>query len=136
MRVNKIREFLVVLHDLADFQIETSLLRSCLALPKLSYILWTCPPGHIQQVIQSFDIALTEALEAIVGGPMSEWSWLKASLPSSRSGVNFRWASSHAPAAFIASSTSSQDLVDKYLTNPPVPLWTRTLTNLLSPPLT
>ena len=52
---------------------------------------------------------------------MTEWSWLKASLPSSRGGVNLRWASSHARAAFIASSTSSQDLVDQILHQPPSP---------------
>ncbi len=40
-RVNKLKETLSVLHDMKDSQLETALLRSCLALPKLSY---TCPP--------------------------------------------------------------------------------------------
>ena len=57
----------------------------------------------------------SETLEAIVGGPISDWSWRKASLPSSLGGVNLRSASLHAPAAFVASSAQSQDLVESML---------------------
>ena len=101
-RVAKIRECLDVLRDLGDSQLETTLLRSCLALPKLSYALRTCPPSHFSQATSDFDVAIRETLEAIVGGPISDWSWRKASLPSSL-------------AAFVASSAQSQDLVESML---------------------
>ena len=114
-RVAKIRECLDVLRDLGDSQLETTLLRSCLALPKLSYALRTCPPSHVSQAASDFDVAIRETLEAIVGGPISDWSWRKASLPSSLGGVNLRSASLHAPAAFVASSAQSQDLVESML---------------------
>ena len=120
-RVYKVRESLAALHDLGDSQIETALLRSCLALPKLSYVLRTCPPDHIQRAARNFDAALREALESILGGPMTEWSWQKASLPSSRGGINLRQASLHAPAAFVASSYSSSELVGQLLNQPPGP---------------
>ena len=50
---------------------------------------------------------------------MSDWSWLKASLPSSHGGLNLRSASLHAPAAFLASSTASKHLVERILGHPP-----------------
>ena len=59
---------------------------------------------------------MREALETILGGPLDEWSWMKASLPSSRrGGVNLQSASFHAPAAFLASVSHSQAVVEEML---------------------
>ena len=118
-RINKVKESLNLLHDLGDAQMETTLLRSCLALPKLSYILRTCPPSYIAQATSDFDKTMRESLEAIVGGPSSDWSWLKATLPSNRGGINLRSAVKHAPAAYIASADQSKGLVEKILSQPP-----------------
>ena len=120
-RVVGIRESLRVLHMMGDPQLETTLLRSCFALPKFSYLIRTCPPTHISQATMDFDVAMRESLESILGGPLSEWSWLKASLPSSRGGVNLRSASLHAPAAFLASVSRCQTLVGKMLGHVPDP---------------
>ena len=117
-RITGIRKSLAALHDMQDTQLETTLLRSCLALPKFSYILRTTPPSYIEQAARDFDVAVRETLEAIVGIPITEWSWLKASLPSSRGGINFRSASLHAPAAYLASASCSQELVGKMLGRP------------------
>ncbi|CAI8046120.1 hypothetical protein GBAR_LOCUS25494, partial [Geodia barretti] len=43
-RVSKLVDTLSKLADLEDSQMETALLRSCLALPKVAYVLRTCPP--------------------------------------------------------------------------------------------
>ena len=53
-----------------------------------------------------------------MGIPITEWSWLKASLPSSSGGINLRSASLHAPAAYLASASCSQELVGKMLGHP------------------
>ena len=45
--VEKIKIALDRLGDLGDSQLETTLLRSCLSLPKLSFTLRSCPPSHI-----------------------------------------------------------------------------------------
>ena len=82
-RVVKIREALGVLLEMGDAQMETTPLRSCFALSKFSYLLCTCPPTHISKATVDFDVAMREALESILGGPLSGWSWLKASLPMS-----------------------------------------------------
>ena len=120
-RVLKVRASLEALHALDDSQLETTLLRSCLALPKVSYVLRACPPTHLTQAAEELDFAIREALEAIIGAPMNDWSWLKGSLPSSRGGINLRSAVLRAPAAFIASSHSSKSLVENILGFSPGP---------------
>ena len=75
--------------------------------------------SYIHQAVSDFDVAMRETLEAILGGALSEWSWLKASLPSSLGGFNLRSASFHAPAAFLASSSWTQALVRRMLSHPP-----------------
>ena len=117
-RVRKIRESLERLHDMQDSHLETTLLRSCLALPKFAYALRTCPPSFICQATYKFDSAIRETLESILGGPLSEWSWCKASLPSSRGGINLRSATLHAPSAFLASEVRAKQLVEKMVHQP------------------
>ena len=46
-RIRKVKDTVARLHDLQDSQLETTLLRSCLALPKLVHILRTCPSSVI-----------------------------------------------------------------------------------------
>ena len=48
-RVANIRESLEILHEMDDSQLETTLIRSCLALPKFSYLICTCPPTYISR---------------------------------------------------------------------------------------
>ena len=57
---------------------------------------------HVLQVLSGFggfDDLVREALSDLVGSPLPDWAWLKASLPSSLGGLNIRKASLHAPAA-------------------------------------
>ena len=115
IRINKIREALSCLGDLQDSQMETTLLRSCLTLPKLAYILRCCPPALISNVLNSFDGLLHDALSDLVGSPLPDWAWLKASLPSSSGGVGIRHAVLYAPAAYIGSFFQSQPLISSIL---------------------
>ena len=62
-RITGIRKSLATLHDMQDSQLETTLLRSCLALPKFSYILRATPPSYIEQAARDFDVAVREMLE-------------------------------------------------------------------------
>ena len=117
-RIAKVKTALKALRDMGDSQLEITLLRSCLALPKVSFVLRACPPTHIHQAAADFDYAVREALESTLGGPLSDWSWLKATLPSSMGGLNLRSAPLHASAAFIAASSSSQSLVEGLLGYP------------------
>ena len=120
-RLAKLKVSLGALRDMGDSQLETTLLRSCLALPKVSYVLRACPPSHICRTSVDFDKAIRVTLESILGGPISDWSWLKASIPSCKGGLGLRSASLHAPAAFLASSSASKPLVERILGHPPGP---------------
>ena len=85
-------------------QMETTLLRSCLALPKVSYALRTCPPYSITQI---FDGSMSESLSGIAGSPLSDWAW-----------PLFQWVSGgpcYAPAAFIGSLHHSSSLIAEIL---------------------
>ena len=114
-RVGKIQSALGRLGDLEDSQLQTTLLRSCLSLPKFNFALRTCPPSVILKATSAFDAAVREALEDITGGPLSDWAWLKANLPCSLGGLNLRSAALHAPAAYISSIVNSLDLVSQIL---------------------
>ena len=106
-RISKIQSTLAHLPDLHESQIECSLLRSCLSLPKIAFALRTCPPDFIYPALTAFDNLIGEALSQLVSSPLSNWFWSKASLPSSLGGINLRQAVLHAPAAYIGSLVQS-----------------------------
>ena len=62
---------------------------------------------------------MREALSNLAGGPLSAWSWLKASLSSSLGGLNLRRAMLHAPAAYVGSLHQSNALIADILGHPP-----------------
>ena len=121
-RVGKIKDCLSKLPDLEDSQIEMSLLRSCLALPKVSFSLRTCPPNHIIQAMAAFDDTMHNALSELVGSPLTEWAWMKALPPSSRVELNIRRAFLHAPTAYVRSRTQTSALAAEICGGVPVPL--------------
>ena len=106
---------------MGDAQLESTLLRSCLALPKVSFVFRACPPSHLYHFSSDFDTSMRRTLESIIGGPVSDWSCLKSTLPSSRGGLNLRSASRHAPAAFLSSYAASLPLVERILGQHPGP---------------
>ena len=73
-QVEKLKETLAKLADLEDSQMEATLPRSCLTLPKVAFSLRTCPPSHVIQATATFDEAMREALNDITGCPLSGWA--------------------------------------------------------------
>ena len=120
-RVEKIQVTLNTLKSFQDSQIQFALLRSCLALPKISFALRTCAPQLIKPALVAFDDIMREACSDIVGGPIPEWSWLKASLPSSMGGLGLRQALHHSPAAYIGSWVQCKSLSGGILGHSPPP---------------
>ena len=119
------QEVLAYLPDLQDSQLETTILRYCLALPKVSCVLRSTLPCHIREAAAAFDIAMWDAVSDLSGGPLPDSSWVKAtlpsSLPSSLGGLGIRQASLHAPAAFIGSFDQSSPLVSRIIGSAPIP---------------
>ena len=103
---------------------EFVLLRSCLSLPKVNFLLCTCPPfaDHIS-IWKNFDDNLQEAMNTILGSNITDEAWLQAQLPVSQSGLGIRSACLHASSSFIASALEADIIVSELLNeaDPEVP---------------
>ena len=93
---------------LEDSKLQTTLLRSGLLLPKFFFILRTCLPDYISNATKEFNSMIRDCLEHIIGRPISSWSLLKVSLPSSCGGINLHSVSLHSPAAYLTSIIGGQ----------------------------
>ena len=131
-RVEKVKEILSKLQDLEDAQIEASLLRSCLALSKISFSLRTAPPITSRIPVPASMISCVRLCLDLAGSPVSDWAWLKASLPSYRGGLNLRRACLHAPAAYIGSLDQLRGLVSRIVGHTPPSFHQATSVELLT----
>ena len=85
-RVLKVQEILKRLPDLQDSQMECTILRYCLALPKISFTLRSCPPQHVKNAISALTsqcwrhylILLVDPFQT--GSSISWWSRYMSSL--------------------------------------------------------
>ena len=66
------------------------------------------------------NILVSANVPEIVGAPLSDWSWLKSTIPVSLGGLGIRFASTHASAAYISSSIQSTNLVVGILNRSPL----------------
>ena len=107
-KVGKIRDTTALLPLLEDAHTEFVLLRSCLALPKISFLLRTVDTSYHAQLLQQFDQVTKEALIRILGAPVGDQTWQQGKLPVSMGGLGLRAAEDHAPAAYASSVLSAQ----------------------------
>ena len=80
-KVEKVREITGLLPLLEDPHTEFVLLRSCLALPKLSFLLRTVDTTEFREQLQEFDRVTREGLTRIRGTPIGDRMWRQAKLP-------------------------------------------------------
>ena len=91
------------------------LLRNCLAIPKLLYILRTAPMWKIHEGLNTFDETVRQALQSVCNINMVNSTWTQATLPTSKGGLGVRRASDLALPAFLASCYGTHDLVSSLL---------------------
>ena len=96
--------------NLQDPHAEFVLLRSCLALPKISFNLRTVNTMEHVEILRDFDSITREALSRILGTPVDDGVWQQAKLPVPMGGMELRGAEDHASAAYAASFLASQTL--------------------------
>ncbi|XP_019859057.1 PREDICTED: uncharacterized protein LOC109587260, partial [Amphimedon queenslandica] len=111
MRIEKIFFAIEPLSLLEDAHSEYVLLRSCLSLPKLQCVLRSTSPEVLLSIIGTFDEHIALCLSNLIGGGLSPWSLLKATLPVRLGGIGLRQASLHAPAIFLASVSACSPLI-------------------------
>ena len=115
LRVEKVRELTTRLPLMQDAHSEFVLLRSCLSIPKIMFTLRTTDPYPHQSQWKNFDSIVRETLTRILGSPVDDCQWNQSQMPVSKSGLGLRAALDHAPAAYISSILSSQDLKQQIL---------------------
>ena len=67
-RVQKVRDLLSQLPDLQYPQMETAILHSCLAFPKILFTLRSCPLNCIQEAVFPSDNSIENVVSDLVGG--------------------------------------------------------------------
>nr|GEV70110.1 hypothetical protein [Tanacetum cinerariifolium] len=101
-----------------DPQCDLLLLRACIGISKLYFVMRTCPPRFFESAQCSFDVALRSALERIVtaSGPgFGDWQWRLATLPFAFRGLDVYCAGNVLNYAFLASRLQSAGLQTKLL---------------------
>ena len=110
-KVNKVLSMQSHLSDIDDPLIKLHLLRSCLSLCKINYLLRTIPPDLITTSYNLFDSGLHQS---IIHSSLDNTSMLQASLPISFGGLGLRRASPSAPAAYIGSVVVVSPRITEY----------------------
>ena len=106
-KVEKIRKIVELLPSIQDPHTQFVLLRSCLSLPKLSFILRTTDTSPFKDILQEFDRLVRGALGSILGTALTDLQWQQASLPVSMGGLGLRGAEEHGPGLYCSSIISS-----------------------------
>ena len=106
------------LPTLEDSQCEFVVLRSCLSVPKMTYLMrTTIPTQSALRSWKNFDGLQRDSLCRILGSNLGDTAWLQAQLPLSAGGMGLRGAQSHASAAYLGSVLLSEGLVGQILSN-------------------
>ena len=81
-KVEKIASITSLLPDLRDPHVQFCLLGSCLALPKMMFLLRTDDTSSHQEILSEFDQHVREALIRILGSTLEDVAWEQAKYQS------------------------------------------------------
>ena len=112
-KIDKLSSLVQRLKDLRSHD-ALFLLKNCIAIPRLYYLLRTSP-CFSHPLIGDYDQQLRQGLELITNNSLGEASWAQATLPVASGGLGVRCASQLALPAFLASSHSVSSAVSKIL---------------------
>ena len=91
------------------------IIRHCLFVPKLTYVLRCAPLWRFPNLIKPLDERIKDVLTKILNSDLSDSSWTQASLPIRYGGLGIRKISSIALPACISSAYSSTVLFQKIM---------------------
>ncbi|XP_063366199.1 uncharacterized protein LOC134654659 [Cydia amplana] len=92
-----------------------SIIKFCLFIPKLTYVLRCCPLWKNQDLLSRVDDLIKNNLERVLNIKFSDRSWCQGSLPIRHGGLGIRTMSGVALPAFLSSVHSSLGLIGKIL---------------------
>ena len=114
-KIEKVWLITELLRHLKDPHSEFVLLRSCLSLPKVMFLLRALDTTEHQDLLESFDSITRGALSRILGYPVTDNQWAQGKLPAAMGGLGLRAAADHASVAHATSLLSSHSMVLKLL---------------------
>ena len=114
-RVAKVRDAVSLLPMIQDPHTEFVLLRSCLSLPKIMFMLRAIDTTAFLDELAEFDNIIRGALSRILGAVLTDPQWAQASLPVAMGGLGLRSAVDHAAGAHAVSFLTCQTLLDGLL---------------------
>ena len=112
-RLAPCKDKLEELKELGDAHAAHKILSACLGSCKMMYAMRTTRPEWASPVLQDFDSILRETLESTLGTQIDDESWQQTQLSTAAGGLGLRSAHTHAPAAFLASTTGCQEICQK-----------------------
>ena len=91
------------------------ILRNCLAIPKLTYLIRTSPSWKFENFTSAFDKEIKDILETILNIDLNSQQWTQATLPISFGGLGIRKLRDIALPAFLSSSFGVKSHVSRIL---------------------
>ena len=91
------------------------LFKNCFFMPKLMYLLRTCPTFLHQQALADVDKIIREALEKLINVNLGDSQWIQALLPTRLGGLGIGSIQAFSTPAYIASINSTCGLVESIL---------------------
>lgn len=103
---SKVDKLKLLIERLGDLNAHVSylLLKNCLLIPKLTYLLRTSPFWKFDNVTSMIDRMLRDSLEQILNTSLNEQQWNQATLPINFGGLGIRKVSDLALPAFLSSA--------------------------------
>ena len=108
-KFEKVRQVTELLLHLREPHLEFVLLRSCLSLPKVMFLLRALDTTEHRDLLGTFDSITRGALCRILGCPVTDDQWAQAKLPVG--GLGLRAAGDHASVAHATSLLSSHSMI-------------------------
>lgn len=110
-RVDKISQYIAATDLVTNLHLKFILVRSCVGLPKFSYVLRTTHPDTIASAIKNFDNLLFHVAQSLVGNtPIGQSEYTRMSLPIHYGGCGLTQANTISPCAYSASRIQSLPL--------------------------
>jgi hypothetical protein len=116
-KLTDVKELHQKILELDDAQTELLLIRACASTCKILHFLRCCDFRKTVVVAQEFEDLMHETLEEVCKTPVSESSFIQASLPVRLGGLGLTPASQIAPAAFLGSATDAFPLVQDMISD-------------------
>jgi len=91
------------------------ILKNCLSIPKLTYLLHSAPCFNCKEELEAFDTAIRINMEKISNVTFGTDSWSQASLPIRHGCLGLRSAADLSLPCFLSSSFACQGLVNRLL---------------------